>query len=171
MSMSVTTHSDRCLHTKKSAERSYCHHITPLRSLPLESSSAVATIPSMATYIAATPHLYPLFFPLVAHLSKFVQDHYTLAPRWYRRADSDRRWEHPPDMASTLLWPSIVRLLSTPQPLGNRGISLIHSSGWTKLLGMEGNFESVAVFTGDSGIPLGQGYRFASEVARSTKVH
>ena len=56
-----------------------------LGSLLLDSSSAVATTSSMATDIAGTPHLYPLFLPLAAHPLKIVQDHYTTAPRWYRQ--------------------------------------------------------------------------------------
>ena len=67
---------------------------------------------------------------------------------WEHRADIPRRWEHPRDLVSTLLWPSAVSLLSTPQLLGNRGISPIDSSGRTQLLGVEGNYESAAVFTG-----------------------
>ena len=78
--MSGTTHSDRCLHTNYFAERSCCRHIPPLRSLLLDSSSAVATTLSMATDLAATPHLYPLFLTLAAYPSKHFQDHYTTAP-------------------------------------------------------------------------------------------
>ena len=75
--MRVTTHSNCCLHTNYFAERSYCCHIPPLGSLLLDSSSAVAMTPSMATDISVTPHLYPLFLLLAAHPSKFVLDHYT----------------------------------------------------------------------------------------------
>ena len=53
----------------------------PLGSLLLDSSSAVAKALLMATDLAATPHLYPLFLLLAAHPSKFVQDHYTTVPR------------------------------------------------------------------------------------------
>ena len=63
-------------------------------------------------------------------------------------ADSVIRWEHPQDMASTSLWQSTARLFSMPQPLGNRGMSLINSSGRMQVLGVEGKYESAAVFTG-----------------------
>ena len=72
--MSVTTHLDCCSHQNYFAERSYCRHIPPLVSLLLDSSYAVATMPSMATNLAATPHLYTLFFPLAAHSSKIGLD-------------------------------------------------------------------------------------------------
>ena len=65
----------------------------------------------------------------------------------------------------------MVGLSSTLQPLGDRGISLIDSYGRKKVLGVEGNSKSVAVFTGDSGLPPGQDYLSAPEVARSAKVH
>ena len=64
------------------------------------------------------------------------------------RCDSARRWENLRDMASTLLGPSMVRLLSTPQLIGDRGIYPINSYGLKKVSGAEGNYESVAVFTG-----------------------
>ena len=67
---------------------------------------------------------------------------------WQCRVDSARSWEHPRDMASTSLWPSTASLLSTPQLLGDRGISPINSSGQTRVSGMEGNYESAAVSTG-----------------------
>ena len=79
--MSVTTYSNYCLHMNYFSERSYCCHIPPLVSLLLDSSSALVMTPSMTTDLAATPHLYPLFLLLVAHLSKFVLDHYTTVPR------------------------------------------------------------------------------------------
>ena len=79
--MSVTTHSNCCLHTNYFAERSYCRQIPPLRSLLMYSSSAVAMIPSMSTDIAVTPHLYPLFLLLAAQPSKIVLDHYTTVTR------------------------------------------------------------------------------------------
>ena len=74
-----------------------------------------------------------------------------------RRADSVRRWEHPQDLASTILWPSTSRLLSMPQPLGDRGISPIQTSGRTQVLGVEGNYKSAAVFTGQYRPPHGLG--------------
>ena len=77
----VTTHSNFCLHTNYFAERSYCRHIPPLGSLLMDSSSAVAMTPLMATDLAVTPHLYPLLLLLAAHLSKFVLDHYTMVTR------------------------------------------------------------------------------------------
>ena len=102
--MSVTTHSNCCLHTNYFAERSYCRHIPPLGSLIMDLSSAMAMTPSMATDLAVTPHLYPLFLLLAAYPSKFVLDHYTMLTRWLRhsswiiirrcRADSARIWEH-----------------------------------------------------------------------------
>ena len=67
---------------------------------------------------------------------------------WRRRADSARRWEQPRDLASTSLWPSTARLSSTPQPLCDRGISPIDSSGRNKVLVVEGNSLSAAVFVG-----------------------
>ena len=72
--MSVTTHSDCCLHLNYFSEPSYFFHIPSLRSLILDLFSAVETTPSMATNLAATPHLYPLFLILVAHWSKIGQD-------------------------------------------------------------------------------------------------
>ena len=65
-----------------------------------------------------------------------------------RRADSASKWEHLRDLASTSLWPSMVRLLSMLQPLAEIGIFLIYSSRLTKVSGVEGNSESAAVFTG-----------------------
>ena len=65
-----------------------------------------------------------------------------------RRADSAKRWEHPRDLASTSLWPSTVRLLSTLQPIGNRGRSPINSSGRTQVSGVGGNYKSASIFTG-----------------------
>ena len=62
--------------------------------------------------------------------------------------DSARRQEHLQDLASTSWWPTGVRLSSTPQPLGNRGISLIKYSVQMQLLGVEGNSESASIFTG-----------------------
>ena len=41
---------------------------TPLRSLLLESSSAIETTPLMANNLSLATYLYPLFFPLTAHL-------------------------------------------------------------------------------------------------------
>ena len=79
--MSVTTHSNCCLHTNYFAERSYCFHIPPLGSLLLDFSSAVAMTPLMATDLAVTPHLYPLFLMLETHPSKFVMDRYTTVTR------------------------------------------------------------------------------------------
>ena len=67
---------------------------------------------------------------------------------WRRRDDSTRRWEHPRDLASTSLWPSMVRLSSMPQQICDRGISPIHSSGRTKVSAVEGNSESAAILTG-----------------------
>ena len=64
------------------------------------------------------------------------------------RADILRRWDQPRDLAYTSLWPSTVRLLSTPQLLVNRGISLIDSSRQAKVSGVKGNFKSAAVLTG-----------------------
>ena len=78
--MSVTTHSNCCLHTNYFSERSYCRHIPPLGSLLLDLSSAVTMPPSTATDIAVTPHLYPLFLLLTSHPSKFFLDHYTTVP-------------------------------------------------------------------------------------------
>ena len=72
--MSVTTHSDRCLHPNYFSEPSYCCHIPPLGSLIMDSFSEVETTSSMANDLAATPHLYPLFLILVAHRSKIGQD-------------------------------------------------------------------------------------------------
>ena len=102
--MSVTTHSNCCLHTNYFTDQSYCRHIPPLGSLLMYSSSAVAMTPSMSTDLAVTPHLYPLFLMLVAQPSKIFLDHYTTVTRWLRhsswviirrcRADSARRWEH-----------------------------------------------------------------------------
>ena len=83
--MSVIANSNRCLHPTYFAEQSYCRHISPLRSLLLDSSSAVATTPSMSTDFAATPHLYPLFLSLAAHQSKIVLDHYMTAPSWWHQ--------------------------------------------------------------------------------------
>ena len=79
--MSVTIHLNCCLHTNYFAEQSYCRHIYPLGSLLLDSSSAVAMTPYMATDIAVTPHLYPLVLLPASHLSKFVLDHYTTVTR------------------------------------------------------------------------------------------
>ena len=79
--MSVTTHSNCCLHTNYFAERSHFCHIPPLGSLLLELSFAVAMTLSMVNDLAGTPYLYPLFLLLVAHPSKFVLDHYKAVPR------------------------------------------------------------------------------------------
>ena len=79
--MSVTTHSNCCLHMNYFAGQSYCCHISQLRSLLLGSFSAVAMTLSMATDPAATPHFYPLFLLLKAQISKFVLDHYMTVPR------------------------------------------------------------------------------------------
>ena len=78
--------------------------IYPIGSLLLDSYFAVAMTPSMATDLAVTPHLYPLFLLLASYLSKFVLDHYTTVTRWLRhsswiiiqrcRADSAIRWEN-----------------------------------------------------------------------------
>ena len=78
--MSVTTHSNCCLHTNYLAEQSYCRHIPPLGSLLLDSSSAVTMTLSMETDLAVTPYLYTLFLLLASHPSKFVLDHYTTVP-------------------------------------------------------------------------------------------
>ena len=77
---------------------------SPLGSLLLDLSSTVTMMPLMATDLAVTPHLCPLFLLLAAHPSKFVLDHYMTVTRWYRhsswiiiqrcRADSARIWEH-----------------------------------------------------------------------------
>ena len=67
---------------------------------------------------------------------------------WRFRADSVIRWEHPRDLTSTSLWSSTVRLSSMPQPLGDRGIFPIDSSGRTKVSGVEDNSKIVAVFMG-----------------------
>ena len=83
--MSVTTHSDRCLHPNYFAERLYCRHIPPLGSLLLDLFSAAATTPSMVNDLVETPYLYSLFLPLVAHLSKIVHNHYTKVPCWYHQ--------------------------------------------------------------------------------------
>ena len=81
--MSVTTHSDCCLHTNYFAEGSYFCHIPPLGSLLLYLSYPVVVTPLMATDLAVTPHLYPLFLLLAAQPSKLVLDNYTTVPRWY----------------------------------------------------------------------------------------
>ena len=58
-----------------------------------------------------------------------------------------------------------------PQPLGNRGISQIDSSIQTQVPGVEGNYESAAVFTGRyPPPPLGRGYHSAPEVEKSAGV-
>ena len=54
----------------------------PLGSLLVDSFSAVATTSPMATDIAATPHLYPLFLMLEGHPSKNFQDRYTMVREW-----------------------------------------------------------------------------------------
>ena len=92
--MSVTTHSNCCLQTNYFAERSYCLHIPPLGSLLLESSSAVAMTPSMATDLAVTPHLYPLFLLLAAHPM-------TLEFKW----DVTRKWSLADNKAGMFLYP------------------------------------------------------------------
>ena len=57
--MSVTTHSNCCLHTNYFSERSYCRHVPPLGSLLVDLSSAVAMTPLMATDLAVTPPPIP----------------------------------------------------------------------------------------------------------------
>ena len=109
--------------------------------------------PLMATNLVVTSHLYPLFLPLAAHPLKISG----IIIWRHRHADSARRREHPQDLVSTSLWPSIDRLSSTPQPLGNRDISLIDSSGRTQVSGVEGNYEGAAVFTGRYQPPPGPG--------------
>ena len=89
-----------------------------------------------------------------------------------RRADSTRRRERPQDLASTSLWPSVVRSTYTPKPIGDIGISLIASSSWTQVSVVEGDSKSAAVFKGRyqplprPWLPL----RPAPEAARSANV-
>ena len=57
----------------------------PLGGLLMDLSSTVAMTPSMATDVAVTPHLYPLFLLLADHPSKSFQDNYTKVLCWYRQ--------------------------------------------------------------------------------------
>ena len=87
--MSVTTHSNCCLHKNYFDERSYFCHIPPLGSLLMESSSAVAMTPLMATDLA--PLLAAGIPPVKIRpgslyngellIALFVLDHYTTVPR------------------------------------------------------------------------------------------
>ena len=74
----------------------------------------------------------------------------------------------PGDLASTSLWPLMVRLSSMQQPLGNRGISPIYSSGRAKVLGVEGSSESATIFTGRLWPPPGPGLTLRP---RGGKIH
>ena len=134
-------------------EWSYCCHISP----PWNPASGLVIYSGddavdVNRYCSDTAPLYPLLAaggPLVKNwLGSIIRR---------RRANIARGWEHPWDLASTLLWPSTFRLLSMPQPLGDRVISPIDYSGPTQVSGMEGNSESSSVFMGWSRPPPGPG--------------
>ena len=121
--MSVTTHSDRCLHPNYFVEPSYCRHLPPSK------------VCFWTRYLQWRRRRQ--WQPILQRQRNSIPSSCRWRPtrqNWpgliirQRHADSARRWEHLRDLASTSLWPSTARLSSTLQPLGNIGISLIDSS-------------------------------------------
>ena len=141
--MSGHTHSDCCLHPDHFAEQSYCCHIPPSQSCfwtrPLQWQRRRQWRPVLQQHRTSIPSSCCWRTTRQKSSRIIIRRHH---------ADIARRWEHPWDLASTSLWPSEVRLSSTSQPLGNRGISPIDYSGQKKVSGVEGNSKSASVFTG-----------------------
>ena len=157
--MSVTTHSDCCLHLNYLSDRSYCRHIHHPPSPRKHDSGLVLCIGDDAfDGDRCCGDTAPLSLLLVVggpSVKKFPGSIIR-----HRRADSFKRWEHPWDLVSTLLWPSTAILFSTPQLLCDIGIPTINSYGWTKVSGVKRNSESEAVFTGQYQPPPSLGLPF-----------
>ena len=138
----------------------------PLVCLLLDSSSAVATMLSMATNLTAKTHLYLLFLPLAAHSFKnrprsLYDGTLLIAPE----GGNTHRICHPPRCGH---WWSGCR------PRRNRLATDVYP--WLILMYKQKYREWKAIpkvqpsSRGDSGLPQCRGYRSAPEVTRSASI-
>ena len=143
--MSVNTRSDCCLHPNYFAEQLLFRHIPPT---PWKDDSLLVLYSANDAingdqYCNGTINLSLILAadgPPIKNLPGLIIQ--------WRRADNARRRERRRDLASNSFWPSAVRSLSTPQPLGNRCISPLASSACMQVLGVGIYSKFADVFTG-----------------------